>query len=174
MDTVTILNLILLVVASAITISYFWIFIFPLVGGAPYVPSDDRIVDMMVSLAGIKEGEKAADLGSGDGRIVVSLAKAGAVADGYEISPFLVWYSRYRLKKEGLSKNAKILQKNFWKVDFSDYDVIALYQVTYVMNGLEKKLLKELKPGARVVCNAFKMPNWKPKTQKDGVFLYVK
>jgi len=164
----------LLIFASVITVSYFWMFIFPLVGGAPYVPSDRKMVEKMVRLVNLKPGEKVVDLGSGDGRIVIEFAKAGADAHGYEISPFLVWISRFKAQKEGFGSKTKFSKKNFWKEDFSEFDVIAMYQVSYVMNRLEKKLLDELKPGARVVCNAFKFPSWEPHVEEDGIFVYIK
>jgi ribosomal protein L11 methylase PrmA len=128
----------------------------------------------MIKLAKIKKGDKAVDLGSGDGRIVIALAKAGAEAHGYEINPFLVWYSRYKIKKAGLKGKAFIHRKSFWKINFKQFDVIMMFQFHTIMDKLKKKLKKELKPKARVVSYYWKFPKWKPNKKIDNIYLYKK
>lgn len=142
--------------------------------GAVYVPSSYAKVEKMIKLAGPKTGEVAVDLGSGDGRIVIALAKAGAIAHGYEINPFLVWWSRYKIQRLGLTDRAFIHWQNFWKVDLSKADVVVVYGINYIMRSLEKKLKKELKTGARVISYAFPFPSWNHKHKEAGIFLYVK
>ena len=116
--------------------------------GGMYVPSKDGRVKKMIDLLEIKRGEKVIDLGSGDGRVVIALAQAGAQAYGYEINPFLVSRARKKIKKLGLDKKAFIFQKNFWKEDLSEFDAVAVYGLPNMMKGLENKLSKELKPNA--------------------------
>ena len=87
--------------------------------GAPFVPSGSETVKRMVKLGDIHWGEKAADLGSGDGRIVIGLAKAGAEAHGYEINPFLVLWSRRQIRRAGLSDKAFVHWTSFWKQDYA-------------------------------------------------------
>lgn len=142
------------------------------INGAPFVPTSDLGVERMLSLADVSAGDKAADLGSGDGRIVIALAKKGSEAHGYEINPFLVLWSRYRIVREGLTSKAFAHWKNFWQEDLSSFDVVTIFGITYIMKGLEEKLKKELKKGARVVCNSYPFPNWKPGKREGGVFLY--
>lgn len=142
--------------------------------GAFFSPSGKHLTDRMVSLVDVKPQEKALDLGSGDGSQVIALAKAGAIAYGYEINPVLVWWSKYRIYRAGLSKKAFIYRKDFWKADLSQFDVITIFGVYYMMDKLEKKLMRELKPKTRVVSNYFKFPNWKPSKQDNNVYLYVK
>lgn len=142
--------------------------------GAPFAPTDKKAVATMLSLAAVQPGEKACDIGSGDGRIVVALAKVGADVDGFEINPFLVLWSRQRIIKNELQERARIHRSNLWKVDYRPYDVVALFGIPYIMRGLEKKLLAELKPGARVLSNRFSFPNWQPVKKEGGVYLYVK
>jgi len=127
----------------------------------------------MIELSDVKPGQKTADLGSGDGRVVIALAKKGADATGFEIDEGRVGLAKQNIDKEGLNGNAKIYQKNFWDVDFGDFDIITIYGITGIMDRLEKKLRKELKPGARVVCNYFNFPTWKHKKEKGDVYLYV-
>lgn len=142
--------------------------------GAPYVPTHDKILKKMIALLSIKPGEKAVDLGSGDGKIVIALAQAGAEAHGYEINPFLVLWSKRNIKKAGLAGKAFIHWKSFWSVDFSCFQIVTVYGITYMMKRLEKKSQKELKTGARVASNAFTFPNWSPIQNNDGIYLYKK
>lgn len=142
--------------------------------GAPYVPTHDKTMKKMVMLLNIKLGEKAVDLGSGDGKIVIALAQAGAEAHGYEINPFLVLWSKRNIKKAGFAGKAFIHWKSFWGADFSSFQVVTIYGITYVMKRLEKKLQKELKHGSRVASNAFTFPHWSPLQSDNGVHLYKK
>lgn len=64
--------------------------------------------------------------------------------------------------------------KNFWKANLSEFNCVALYGNFHIMGRLEKKLLKELKPGARVASNHFRFPHWKPTKAKGDVYLYTK
>ena len=147
-------------------------FLWPFLFGAPFEPTSDKKVKKMIRLAKIKKGDKAVDLGSGDGRIVIALAKAGAEAHGYEINPFLVLLSKYKIKRAGLKGKAFIHWKNFWKISFRKYDVIMMFQFKTIMHRLEKKLKKELKPKSRVVSYYWKFPNWKPKKKIENIYLY--
>lgn len=142
--------------------------------GAPFQPSSDREVKEIMELAKVKKGEKTADLGSGNGKIVIEFAKRGAEAHGFEINPLLIMLSRKRIKNLGLQNNATIHWKNFMKQDFSDFDIITSFQINYIMPDLEKKLMKELKSGSKVISNTWKFPTWKPKKKLGRVYLYKK
>ncbi|HTY43754.1 MAG TPA: class I SAM-dependent methyltransferase [Patescibacteria group bacterium] len=153
---------IILIFLSWISFSFF---------GAPFQPSSDRELREMIELASFKKRQKTADLGSGDGKVVIEFAKRGAEAHGFEINPLLVWIAKKKIKRLGL-KNAFIHKKNFWKQDFSGFDIVTSFQISYVMPGLEEKLKKELKKGAKVISNTWTFPNWKPKKQEGKVYLY--
>ncbi|MEW5805519.1 MAG: 50S ribosomal protein L11 methyltransferase [Patescibacteria group bacterium] len=165
------LNLVFSLIAILILIGVI-IFLIPAVRWLPFVPSEKDRVGTMVELARIKPGEKAVDLGSGDGRIVIALAQTGAEAHGYEINPLLVWWSRYRIKRAGLTDKAFIHQKDFWQEDLSQYQLVVIYGISFIMSRLEKKLTKELKSGARVVINDAVFPNLKYSQKQDKVYLY--
>ena len=90
----------------------------------PFVPSTKARVESLLALSGMRPGDTVVDIGSGDGRIVIACAQAGAIAHGYEINPLLVWWSRRRIRALGLGDRATIFATNFWRVDFSDYDII--------------------------------------------------
>lgn len=158
----------LAILMVAVDIGVVWL----LVIGAPYVPTNNRGVAKILECSEIAPGMKIADLGSGDGRILIALAKAGAIAHGYEINPFLVWYSRYMIRRAGLQDKAFVHWKNIWGVNFSDYQVITLFGITHIMHRLEKKLRQELKSGARVVSVSFSFPTWPLKKKLHGVLVY--
>lgn len=151
------------------------IFIWPvLYRGAPFVATPSATVQKMIRLADIKPGEKAVDLGSGDGRLAIALAKAGAEAHGYEVNPLLVFWSRRKIKRAGLKKRAFIHWRSFWNEDLSSFDVVVLYGVSLMMRRLEKKLEGEVKDGTRVVSYAFDFPDWEPEKKENGIYFYQK
>ena len=146
----------------------------PMLFGAPYAATDIRSLKNMIEYAHVLPGERACDLGSGDGRLVIELTRAGAEAHGYEINPMLVWYSRRKIQKARLTSTAFIHRQSLWKADLSGYSLITLFGIPYIMKGLEKKLLKELPDGARVMSNHFAFPNWKAEKKENGIYIYTK
>lgn len=143
-----------------------------LIRGAPYVPSSDAKIASMVALAGVRPGERVADFGSGDGRVVMAFARAGAEAHGFEINPILVWLSRRKIQAAGLADRAQIHYQSFWRADAGEFDVVAVFGISHIMRGLEQKLARELKSGARVVSNAFALPSWPAARAENGVYRY--
>lgn len=146
---------------------------YSLLRGAPFAGIGKERMRVMLELLNAKKGKSFVDVGSGDGRIVIEAARKGLNAYGIEINPLLVAISLWKIKESKL-KNARILLKDFWKQDFSNFDYVSIWGTTHMMKFLEKKLLKELKPGAKVVSNHFQFPNWQPKKIKNDVYLYVK
>jgi len=140
--------------------------------GAPFAPTSPRRVAKMVRLAEVKPGDRAADLGAGDGRIVIALARAGAEAHGYETNPLLILIARLRVRRHGLLGCAFIHRQSFWKVELHNFNVITVFGIGYIMDRLGDKLKQELKPGARVVSNHFSLPGWHPAKAEDGILLY--
>lgn len=147
---------------------------FYIMSGPPYLPSKIENIEKIIRLAEIKPGQKVVDLGSGDGRIVIALAKIGAEAHGVEINPALVWLSRKNIKKAGLQAKSFIHMGSFWRQDFSSFDVVIIYGMSHIMKRLEKKLQHELKPGSRVICSVFQFPNWQCEKKDGTAHLYVK
>jgi len=140
--------------------------------GAPFVPTKVSGVKTMLACCETGPGRKMADIGSGDGRIVMAFARTGAEAHGYEINPLLVWWSRRRIKVAKLETRAFIHWIDLWRVDYSPYDTVTLFGVTHIMKRLEKKLRRELKPGAHVVSIAFRFPTWEPSKTVEHVYVY--
>jgi cyclopropane fatty-acyl-phospholipid synthase-like methyltransferase len=128
----------------------------------PFVPSPQEVVDKMIELAGVKKGDVVYDMGSGDGRIVISAAKKGARAVGFEIDGDLVKESRENIRKAGVQNLAEIRQQDILTVDFAPASVVTMYLLPDVNLKLKPNLLKQLKPGSRVVSHSFDMGDWKP------------
>jgi precorrin-6B methylase 2 len=141
----------------------------------PFVPTPQEVVDKMIELAGVKKGDLVYDLGSGDGRIVVTAAKKGAKAVGFEIDGDLVKQSRDNIRKAGVQEQAEIRQQDILTVDLSAASVVTMYLLPDVNLQLRPNILSQLKPGSRVVSHAFDMGDWKPdRTERvDGRTLYL-
>ena len=129
---------------------------------APYYPTPETIVDKMLQLGGLRAGEKVFDLGSGDGRIVIMAAqKFHAEAVGVELDNDLVRRSMARIQKLGLEKNARIINGDLLKQNYSSADLVTVYLLPESINNKVQPLLdKQLKKGARVVAHDFEFKNW--------------
>jgi protein-L-isoaspartate O-methyltransferase len=146
----------------------------PVLTGPVFVPSTPEAIETMIKLAKLKPGDRVADLGSGDGELVLAVARKGVSVEGYEINPLLVHQSHRRIRAERLSNLASVHTHNFWNADFSRYSVIMIYGASNIMKNLETQLLKHTKPGTRIISNNFSFPNWKPKTVEKNIYLYIK
>ncbi|XP_075068860.1 ATP synthase subunit C lysine N-methyltransferase isoform X2 [Mixophyes fleayi] len=127
----------------------------------PYVPATKTQVENVLKMLQHRKG-LVVDIGSGDGRIVIAAAKKGFRAVGYELNPWLVWYSRYRAWREGVHHNAKFHISDLWKVSFSQYTNIVIFGVPQMMSCLEQKLQIELNVTARIIACRFPFPHWVP------------
>ncbi|XP_056376703.1 ATP synthase subunit C lysine N-methyltransferase isoform X2 [Hyla sarda] len=127
----------------------------------PYVPASNIQVKNVLKMLHLRCGT-VVDIGSGDGRIVIAAAKKGFQAVGYELNPWLVWYSRYRAWREGVHQNTKFYISDLWKVSFSQYTNIVIFGVPQMMPQLEKKLELELSHASRVIACRFPFPHWIP------------
>lgn len=121
-----------------------------MIQGPFYASTSKKRIKAVCKLANLKSGDKVVDLGSGDARVLISLAK----------------------KKVGLNSQIKIIFKSFWQIDLSKYDLIIIYGINYIMKRLEKKILNEVKPKAKIISVGFKFPNLKAKKAIDEVYLY--
>lgn len=130
---------------------------------APYVPTPQPIVEKMLDAARVQSGETVFDLGSGDGRVLITAAKRfKANAVGVEMSNQLVEKAREWIDEEGLDDKCRVIQGDLLQVDLSPADVVVLYLLTNSNEMLRPKLEKSLKPGARVVSHDFEIREWNP------------
>ncbi|XP_071807882.1 ATP synthase subunit C lysine N-methyltransferase-like [Asterias amurensis] len=147
----------------------------------PYIPATEKQVTnvfKMLQNSGKAKGSLV-DLGSGDGRIVLEAAKMGLQATGYELNPWLVWYSKLTARLQGLQPKAAFYRRDLWKVDLTRYDSAVVFGVPQMMPKLQEKLEKELKDDGVVIACRFPFPdNWEPADSIDEgidtVWLYKK
>lgn len=142
--------------------------------GAPFAKSNKKEIRTMLDLAGINKNDLVIDLGSGDGTILLECARKGAKAVGIEINPFLVWYSRLRVKLSGLDGKVDIRFSDFRNFSLRDADIVFLYLLPKTVRNLAEKFKRELKAGARVVSKGIPLRGWKHKKEKNKIFLYKK
>jgi len=124
-----------------------------------WVPTPDILVDKMLDMAKITPDDLLYDLGSGDGRTVITAARRGTKSIGLEYNPDLVELSKIHAKTEGLSKMAEFLVADIFEYDFSDATVVTMFLLSDLNLRLRPKLL-EMKPGTRIVSNTFTMAEW--------------
>lgn len=172
MDLLSLFITLLYLIALILLFGIFIIMIYALTFGAPYATLAYNRIETMKKLLNLKKGQKLVDLGSGDGRIVIEFARAGIEAHGYEINPVLVALSRFKIRKAGLERKAFIHFKSYWMGDLSQFDAATVYGIAHMMPRLEKKLIKELKPGSKIASNYFKFPNLRVFKEENKVKLY--
>ena len=126
-----------------------------------WVPTAQTLVDKMLDMTKLTPKDILYDLGSGDGRTVITAAKRGARAYGIEYNPDMVELSKRNAAKEGVSDKATFEKADIFESDFSKATVITLFLLPSLNEKLRPTLLN-MKPGTRVAANSFGMGNWKP------------
>ena len=151
----------------------------PVKKDVPYVPTPQHVVDEMLKLAGVKQGDVVYDLGCGDGRLVITAVKNfGAKRGvGVDIDPQRIKESNENAKAAGVTDRVEFRVQDLFETDFKEATVVTLYLLPDVNLKLRPKLLSDLKPGTRVVSHAFNMGDWEPdKTvtvEQGGQTLYL-
>jgi len=126
-----------------------------------WVPTPQVLVDKMLDMAKVTPKDYVIDLGSGDGRTVITAAKRGSRALGIEYNPDMVELSKRNAAKEGVTDRAQFVKADLFESDFSQAQVITMFLLPSINLKLRPKIL-DLKPGTRVVSNTFDMDNWEP------------
>lgn len=141
----------------------------------PYVPTPRAVVDRMLAIANVNKNDILYDLGSGDGRIVITAAqKYGTRGIGIDINPRRIEEANANAQKAGVTKLVEFRQQDLFETDLSKATVVTLYLLPEINIKLRSKLLKELKPGTRIVSHAFDMGEWKPQQKElvNGKLIY--
>ena len=139
-----------------------------------WVPTPQSLVDRMLDMGKVTSRDYVIDLGSGDGRTVITAAKRGARALGIEYNPDMVDLSRRNAAKEGVSDRANFVKADLFESDFSQATVITMFLLPDINLKLRPKILN-LKPGTRIVSNSFTMGDWAEDDSvsvKDGCMSY--
>ncbi|MDP9138525.1 MAG: class I SAM-dependent methyltransferase, partial [Pseudomonadota bacterium] len=126
-----------------------------------WVPTPQTLVDRMLDMAKATPADYVIDLGSGDGRTVITAAKRGIKAHGVEYNPEMVELAKRNAQKEGVADKATFVEGDIFQTDFSQATVLTLFLLTDLNIKLRPTIL-EMKPGTRVVSNTFMMGDWEP------------
>ena len=126
-----------------------------------WVPTSQALVEKMLDIAKVTPKDFVIDLGSGDGRTVITAAKRGAKARGVEFNPDMVALSRKKADAEGVKDKVEFMQGDLFQADLSQATVITMFLLTEINLKLRPFLL-DLKPGTRIVSNSFNMGEWTP------------
>jgi cyclopropane fatty-acyl-phospholipid synthase-like methyltransferase len=143
-----------------------------------YVPTPQPVVEAMLDLAQVTSTDVVYDLGSGDGRIVITAAKKyGARGVGIEMDPVLVKRARENAAAAGVATRVRFVTADLFSTDLRPATVVTLYLLQSINERLRPKLVRELKPGARIVSHVFNMgPEWPPQqtvtVDRSRVFLW--
>lgn len=146
---------------------------------APYVPTVEEDVELMLDVAGVGAGDYVIDLGSGDGRIAIAAAGRGAFAHGVEIEPELVDAARRNAVDAGVADRVSFVVGDIFDAHIADASVVSLYLFPEANIALRPKLLADLTPGTRVVSNSFDMGDWLPDVHdtsarsSGGILLWI-
>ena len=128
----------------------------------PYVPTPDTVVAEMLKLANLQKGDVLYDLGSGDGRVVITAAqKYGIRGVGIDINPERISEARENAKKAGVTDRVTFREGDLFQADIHQATVVTMYLLPSVNLRLKPKLLAELKPGTRLISHDFDMGDWK-------------
>ncbi|MGZ5089690.1 MAG: class I SAM-dependent methyltransferase [Burkholderiales bacterium] len=141
-----------------------------------WVPTSQALVNRMLDMAKVTSNDVLYDLGSGDGRTVITAAKRGAKATGVEYNPNMVALSKRNAQKEGMGDKAQFVHGDIFETDFSKATVITLFLLPELNVRLRPKIL-DMKPGTRVVSNSFTMGDWQADqtqnvSEKEGCTAY--
>ena len=132
-----------------------------------WVPTPQSLVDTMLDMAKVTARDYVIDLGSGDGRTVITAAKRGARALGIEYNPDMVELAKRNAAQEGVSGRASFMKADLFESDFSQATVITMFLLPEINLRLRPKILA-LKPGTRIVSNTFTMGDWKADQTSAG------
>ena len=128
-----------------------------------FVPTPNEVVDKMLEMAKVTAKDVVYDLGCGDGRIVITAAqKYGARSVGIDIDPTRIKEATANAKAAKVTDKVRFIEGDLFEADISEATVVTLYLLTRLNEKLKPKLLKELRPGTRVVSHAFDMGDWAP------------
>jgi precorrin-6B methylase 2 len=129
----------------------------------PFIATPDEVVLQMLELAGTGAEDLVADLGSGDGRIVITAAQRfGSRGLGIELDGALVETSRENARRAGVAGRVRFVQGDVLRADFSRASIVTVYLLPQLIGELQPRFLRMLKPGTRIVSHAFRMAGWRP------------
>ena len=151
--------------------------IVPALFGAPWHPISRRDLKRALDFCEASAGERIVDLGSGDGRVLITAAKDyGLVGTGIEIDPIKVWLANLRLRFAGVQDKVKIVRANIFDTDYGAADLLFIYLTHQALDKLFPDILEQLKPNVKILCYRFCIQGMTPdKVNADKtLFLYTR
>ena len=143
----------------------------------PYAETRTEAVEKMLDMANVAPGDRVIDLGTGDGRMLLQAAARGAGGLGVDIDPVLVASANASAERQGVADRVTFRTQNLFDTPIADADVVTMFLLPEINLKLRPRLLRELRPGARVVSHAFTMGDWRPdRTERVGgsrLYLWV-
>ena len=127
-----------------------------------WIPTPDEVVQRMLQIVDVTPTDVVYDLGAGDGKIAIAAARLGARAVGIEFNPDMARLAQCYVNAEGVGGKARIERGDVFEADFREATVVTMYLLPHLNLKLIPKLLKDLKPGTRIVSHAFHMGGWEP------------
>jgi len=169
-----VLSLIILLICEGLVLLFAAYLVWSLISKTPFYPSrvsklNKNYLDGKIF---IPKTARFIDLGSGDGRIVLWAADKVSYAEGIEFNPFLSLFSKLILFIRGFSGKTKIMNKNFYNHNYSNYDIAYMYIFPEHMGIIKDKLLKEMPKGSSIITNTFQIPGLDPDERHDRFFIY--
>ena len=164
---------ILLPITYFLIIGFLLWLIWPIFIGAIFLPTPPEIVEKMLSLAEVGEGDILYDLGSGDGRIVIGATDRGARGVGVEADAIRVLWSILRARRSKAHDRIRFIWGNFFKYSVAEATIVTVYQGESINNKLKEKFEKELSPGSRVVSYSFKFEGWELAKKHPDADIYL-
>lgn len=155
-----------LVILILITLCFCVVLLF----GAPYLPTLKPQIKGIIDLAELQTGDTVLELGCGDGRVLIAMARAGINSVGYELNPILAFIAWLRTRR--YRGKIKVVWGNFWNKSWPPTDVIFVFLLDRYMEKLDKKCIQYVHKPVKVISFAFKIPNRKPDRQFNGLYLY--
>jgi len=141
-----------------------------------YVPTPPEVVEAMLRMVNVVKDDVVYDLGCGDGRIVIAAAqKYGTRGVGIDIDPERIKEAEENARQAGVTHLVKFRNEDLFEADIKEATVVTLYLLDWINEKLRPKLLRDLKPGTRIVSHAFRMGDWEPEksAEVDGRRIYL-
>lgn len=161
------------IVTTASLMMILWMCL-PMLWGGSWIPANMRAARRMLRMAGVKHGDTVVDLEAGDGRIVFLAARDfQARAAGVEIDPLRCWLANLRIRLSGLNDKAGVHWGNARSFSLAGADVVAVFLLPGTLQSLKDRLMRTLRPGARVVTHPFPMNGWTPTVLDERYGFFV-
>lgn len=148
----------------------------PALFGSPWHPISRRDLKRALDFCDVRAGERIVDLGSGDGRVLITAAKDyGLTGTGIEIDPIKVWLANWRVRIAGVADKVRIVRANIFDADYREADILFIYLTHQAIDKLFPNILEQLKPNAKILCFRFCIQGMTPdKVSADKtLFLYT-